>query len=133
MIQELASHYDSLASRRDDFRRKNRYYYALLEKQYRYFVPEGKRVLEIGCGTGDLLAALKPSYGVGVDISPKMIELAKEKYPALHFYAGTIQDISIDEKFDYIILSGLLGELEDIQSFPAVFKKILYAGYADHH
>ena len=117
MLQELARYYDSLASRRDDFRRKNRYYYALLDKQYRYFVPEGKKVLEIGCGTGDLLAALKPSYGMGVDISPKMIEMAKEKYPSLHFYAGTIQDITIEEKFDYIILSGLLGELEDIQTF----------------
>src|SRR5476651_1865120 len=100
MIQKLASYYDSLASRRDDFRRKNRYYYALLEKQYRYFVPEGKRILEIGCSTGDLMAALKPSYGVGVDISSKMIEIAQKKYASLHFYPGTIQDITIEEKFD---------------------------------
>ena len=56
-----------------------------LEKQYRYFVPEGKKVLEIGCGTGDLLAALKPSYGMGVDISPKMIDAAQGKYPVLAF------------------------------------------------
>src|SRR5580698_6769355 len=104
MIQELARHYDALASRRDDYRRKNRYYYAQLDKQYRYFIPEGKRVLEIGCGTGDLLAALKPSYGMGVDISPKMIERSQEKYPSLHFYAGAIQDIAIEEKFDYIVL-----------------------------
>jgi len=117
MIQELASHYDNLASRRDEFRRKNRYYYALLDRQYRYFVSEGKRVLEIGCGTGDLLAALRPSYGVGVDISPRMIERAHEKYPSLQFYKGSIADIPTDEKFDYIVLSGLLGELEDIQGF----------------
>lgn len=70
MTQKLAQYYDSLASRRDEFRRKNRYYHGLLDKQYRYFVPEGKKVLEIGCGTGALLAALKPSYGMGVDISP---------------------------------------------------------------
>jgi len=123
MIQNLARHYDSLASHRDDFRRKNRYYYALLDKQYRYFIPEGKRVLEVGCSTGDLLAALKPSYGVGVDISVKTIELARGKYPSLHFYTGTIQDIATDEKFDYIILSGLLGELEDIQSFLVSLRK----------
>jgi SAM-dependent methyltransferase len=117
MTQELARHYDSLALQRDDFRRKNRYYYALLDKQYRYFVPEGKKVMEIGCGTGDLLAALKPSYGTGVDISPKMIERAREKYPSLRFYAGVLQDVILEEKFDYIILSGLIGELEDIQTF----------------
>ena len=115
ITQKLASHYDSLVAGRDDFRRKNCYYYALLDKQYRYFIPEGKRVLEIGCSTGDLLAALKPSYGVGVEISSKMVEMARQKYPSLHFYTGAIQDISFDEKFDYIILAGLLGETEDIQ------------------
>src|SRR5208283_4629144 len=99
MEQDLARYYDSLAPRRDDFRRRNRYYYSLLEKQYRYFIPEGKRILEIGCGTGDLLAALKPSRGMGVDISPKMIESSKRKFPYLYFYAGTIQDIVIEEKF----------------------------------
>ena len=116
MIQKLIRHYDSLACRRDDFHRKNRYYYSLLNKQYRYFIPEGKRVLEVGCSTGDLLAAVKPSFGAGVDLSPKMIELAQKKYPTLHFYAGDIKDIDIDDKFDYIILSGLLGELVDIQA-----------------
>jgi len=123
MIQKLANYYDSLASRRDEFRRKNRYYYGLLDKQYRYFVPEGKKVLEIGCGAGDLLAALKPSYGMGVDISPKMIERSQEKYPSLHFHAGSIKDITIEEKFDYIVLSGLMGELEDIQAFLQSLKR----------
>jgi len=117
MVSKIAAYYDSLAPKRDDFRRKNRYYYNLVDKQYRYFVPEGKRILEIGCGTGELLAALKPSYGMGVDLSPKMIELAQKKYSFLQFYAGSIQDIKVEEKFDYIILSGLLGELEDIQGF----------------
>ena len=88
-----------------------------MEKQYRYFIPEGKRVLEIGCSTGDLLAALKPSWGVGIDISPEMVKLAQKKYPSLHFYTGTIQDMAVKEKFDYIVLSGLVGELEDIQTF----------------
>ena len=123
MTQKISHYYDSLALRRDDFRRKNRYYYALLDKQYRYFVPEGKKVMEIGCGTGDLLAVLKPSYGMGVDISSKMIQVAQEKYPSLHFYVGAIQDITIEEKFDYIILSGLIGELEDIQTFLQSLKK----------
>ncbi len=123
MIQELIRHYDSLALRRDDYRKRNYYYYSLLGKQYRYFVPEGKRVLEIGCSTGDLLASCKPSWGVGVDISPAMIELAQKKYPSLHFYVGTVQSITIKEKFDYIVLSGLVGELEDIQAFLESLKR----------
>ena len=117
MKQELVRHYDALAYRRDDFRRKNRYYYGLLDKQYQYFIPEGKKVLEIGCATGELLAAVKPSYGVGVDISPQMIKAAQAKYPLLHFTTGSIQESALEGKFDYIILSGLIGELEDIQDF----------------
>ena len=123
MTQELARHYDSLALRRDGYRHRNYYYYSLLEKQYRYFIPEGKRVLEIGCSTGDLLAALKPSWGVGVDVSPEMVELAQKKYPSLHFYTGTIQGIPVKEKFDYIVLSGLVGELKDIQAFLESLKR----------
>ncbi|MBF0504282.1 MAG: glycosyltransferase [Candidatus Omnitrophica bacterium] len=123
MTQDLARYYDSLALRRDGWRHRNYYYYSLLEKQYRYFIPEGKRVLEIGCGTGDLLAALKPSWGVGVDISDGMIEQARGKYPSLHFYKGTIQEVALTEKFDYIVLSGLLSDLEDIQTFLASLKK----------
>jgi len=122
MTQELARYYDSLALRRDDYRHRNYYYYSLLEKQYRYFIPEGKRVLEVGCSTGDLLAALNPSWGVGVDISSGMIELAKKKYPSLHFYTGTIRQMAVKEKFDYIVLSGLIGELDDIQTFFAELK-----------
>lgn len=114
---KLANFYDSLSAKRDEFRRKNRYYYFLLEKQYHYFIPEGKRVLEVGCSTGGLLWAVRPAYGVGLDISPKMIEIARSKYPSLHFYEGTINELSSKEKFDYIILSGLLGEVDDIQVF----------------
>lgn len=113
----LAQHYDSLASQRDKFRRSNEYYYALLEKQYRYFIPPAKKVLEMGCSTGDLLACLKPSLGVGIDISASMVQEARKKHPSLHFYEGEISAYPEQEKFDYIILSGLLGELEDIQSF----------------
>ncbi len=123
MLQELVHRYDMLAPKRDEFRRRNQYYHALLNKQYRYFIPEGKKILEIGCGTGDLLAALKPSYGLGLDISPKMIERATQKYPSLHFVTGTIQDLGIEDKFDYVVLSGLIGELQEIQGFLQSLKK----------
>jgi len=63
------------------------------------------------------LAALSPSYGRGIDLSPGMIDIAKKRFPQLDFSVGEIRDIEIDEKFDIVILSGLIGELEDIQGF----------------
>ena len=116
-IENIAQHYDRLADCRYKFLKRNKYYYKTLFKQYCYFIPEGKKVLEIGCATGDLLAALKPSYGLGVDISPNMIKIAKQKHSDLKFFQGAIDDFQTDVKFDYIVLQGLLGELEDIQAF----------------
>src|SRR5687768_12015799 len=74
---------DAMADRRDAFRRKNAYYHQEVERLAKFFIPKGASVLEIGCSTGDLLAALEPSRGVGVDISPRTIDIAREKHPHL--------------------------------------------------
>jgi SAM-dependent methyltransferase len=115
-MDTFAAHYNLLAARRDHFRRKHPYYYDLLYRQYRYFIPENKKVLEVGCSTGELLNALKPSLGVGIDISSDTIDCAEKKFGHLKFSQGTIENVSLDGKFDYIVLSGLLGELDDIES-----------------
>src|SRR6266436_176562 len=57
----------------------------------KFLIPQGARVLELGCGTGDLLAALAPSFGVGVDFSEHMIAEARRAYPKLTFRAGDIE------------------------------------------
>jgi SAM-dependent methyltransferase len=93
------------------------YYRSQLIKIYRHLIPENQRVLEIGCGKGDLLAAIKPSFGLGIDFSSCAIELANKSYPHLHF---NIHDahcpLKYDESFDYIILSDLTNDLWDIQN-----------------
>ncbi|HBR15312.1 MAG TPA: glycosyl transferase [Candidatus Omnitrophica bacterium] len=122
-MNEIVKHYDALASTRDQYRDKNKYYYALLHEQYAYLIPPGKKVLEVGCGTGELLKAFNPSVGYGVDISPEMVSIARQKFPQFSFQAGEISELKTDEKFDYIILSGLLGELDDIQEFLRQLKK----------
>ncbi len=123
LMKDIVNHYNRLASLRDHYRKKNSYFYALLYKQYKYLVPKGKKVLEVGCSTGELLNVLEPSFGVGIDVSGEMIQIARQKYPHLEFHEGQISDLKIDEKFDYIILSGLLGELEDIQQFLKSLRK----------
>jgi ubiquinone/menaquinone biosynthesis C-methylase UbiE len=123
MNEQLARHYDGVASKRDYYRLSHHYYYSLLAKQYRYFIPEGKRVLEVGSGTGDLLAAVNPSVGVGVDLSPKMVEIARKKYPHLRFESGPVDVLGDAGTFDYIILAGVLGEVEDVQAFLQSLRK----------
>lgn len=106
---------DAQAPESDFWRRKNRYYYEEVERIVRFHVPRGPSVLEIGCGTGDLLAALAPARGVGIDISPKVLEIARSKHPGLTFLAGDAEDIPLSEPFDYVLLSDLIGYLDDVQ------------------
>lgn len=47
-----------------------RYYQSRLAEIYKLSVPPGMRILELGCGEGDLLAKLEPAYGYGIDLSP---------------------------------------------------------------
>src|SRR6266566_3760470 len=61
----------------------------------KFLIPEGARVLELGCGTGDLLAALKPSLGVGVDFSESMVAQARKAHPDLTFVVGDIEDAAL--------------------------------------
>lgn len=122
-MKELIAHYDALSSKRAYYLEKNSYYHALLRKQYQYFIPKGKKILEVGCSTGDLLADLEPAHGVGIDISSGMINIARRKFPHLEFHECPIWDLKSGEKFDYVILSGLLGELDDIQTFFEILKK----------
>jgi SAM-dependent methyltransferase len=97
--------------------RTRHYYRERLIEVYRFLVPEGMRVLEIGCGKGDLLAALRPSRGVGIDFSQRTLSEARAAHPGLQFTQMDAQHIDLDEKFDYIICSDLLNELWDVQSF----------------
>jgi SAM-dependent methyltransferase len=106
---------DSQAAESVRWRRKNRYYYEEVERIVRFHVPRGASVLEIGCGTGDLLAALEPSRGVGIDISPNTVEIARGKHPGVTFVAGDAEDLPVAEPFDYVILSDLIGYLDDVQ------------------
>lgn len=114
--QNRISHWDSIACKRDTWRGLGKWYHARLQEIYRFHVAPNQRVLELGCGTGDLLAAVQPVRGVGVDFSEEMIRRARVKHPELEFMHADAHDLSeIRETFDIIILSDLVNDLWDVQ------------------
>jgi SAM-dependent methyltransferase len=110
--------------------RMQRGFHAQVHAHFRHQIPEDESVLELGCGAGDLLAALNPRHGVGLDFSPRMIACARERHgarPGLEFRVADVSKEHFDEKFDHIILDYLTGYLPDIQQ---VFERLHDAAHA---
>jgi Glycosyl transferase family 2/Methyltransferase domain len=100
------------AERRDEWIEGNRYYYERVKRILRYIIEPGKRVLEIRCQTGHLLDAVEPGYGIGVEISAKLVAIAAAKYPRLRFVRSDPESLDLEENFDYIILSHIFDTVD---------------------
>jgi len=111
----LIQYFDALAPERERWVRRNAYYHKQLAKTFSFYIPPNSSVIEIGCGIGQLLDALKPAHGLGIDISPNMIQVARSKYPHLEFRVGDVENLDVEEEFDYVIVSDLVGFLYDVQ------------------
>ncbi|MEA2952038.1 MAG: hypothetical protein QOJ96_1558 [Alphaproteobacteria bacterium] len=112
---------NELSAERERWVRKGAFFHSEDLRYLKFVIPEGSRVLELGCGTGHLLAALKPSYGVGVDFSEGMLSQARQANSELTFLQGDIEDPdfirSLPGPFDAILIADTLGTLDDCQSF----------------
>ena len=111
----IAAFFDSFAPVERRWRRRNRTYHALLARIMRFLVLPGSTVLEIGSGSGDLLAELRPARGVGIDVSEGMVQLARESHPELEFFVAAGEELDLDgQTFDYIVLSDLVPYVHDL-------------------
>jgi SAM-dependent methyltransferase len=70
----------------------------------------GERVLDLGCGTGHLTAAIAQASGnvVGLDHSAEMLAQARAAYPQLSFLQGDARDFRFEEPFDAVLSNAML-------------------------
>ena len=111
----LREHFNRLASQRAYWRNKASAYYEDQARYFKFLVPQGLRVLEIGSSLGDLLAALTPSRGVGVDLSEAMVSEANRRHPSLEFLVGDVETLELHETFDVVILADVIGHFLDVE------------------
>jgi len=141
--KRIQSYYDAMASKRDEWIRRNIYFHEEDWKYLRFIVPKYASVLEVGCGTGQLLGALNPAVGVGIDISPAMIEKARENHPNFDFRVGDAADPavydSLNTQFDYVVISDSIGMFYDCMAVFEAIQKVcspstrLVVSYYNYH
>ena len=128
-------HQNKTAALRERWIEANRYFYDRVKKLLSFIVEPGKTVLEIRSLTGDMLAAVQPSRGVGVEIGEVMVGIAKARHGDLEFVQCDPEDLNLGEKFDYIIFNhvfdtvDVLKVLERIRSHCAAEACLIIVNY----
>lgn len=119
--EQILAHSEKYAASRSEWRSKAAFFHREDEAYLRFLIPKNARVLEIGCGIGDTLAALEPAYGVGIDFSPALIDVARSRHPEFRFVVGDAENsetiASVEGPFDYILVLDTIGSLDDCQKF----------------
>src|SRR5213079_8163 len=121
--QRTRDHLAKIAPRREGWITNNKYYYELLVRLLRFLVEPQKRVLSVRCDTGNLLAAVRPSEGKGIDICAEMVEIAQQRNPSLNFAVAFPDKEEFrhsfrpGEKFDYILFNDIGDTVDVLQAF----------------
>lgn len=120
--QSIKDFMDKSSKSRTQWIKNARYYYDDLDKFFQYHLPQVDSVLEVGTGTGELIAKINAKKRTGIDLSLKMLKIAHKKFPDIEFIEQDVESIQLKKKYDAIIISDTIGYFEDVQ---VAFKKLL--------
>lgn len=112
---DIKSYFTSLAPSWARYRSHRTYYWRQITSFVSFYMNPGQSVLEIGCAAGDLIAGVPGARKVGVDFCPELIAQARVAHPDVEFHIMDAEDMTLDEKFDVILLSNLVGYLDDVE------------------
>lgn len=101
MFSRSAQYYDEIYAAVDkDYPAEARKIHQFIQKHKR---SGGNRLLDVACGTGMHAGYLCQDYAVeGLDFDPKMLSIARQKYPSLRFHQGDMADFHLNRQFDVI-------------------------------
>ena len=95
---------------------KNNFYHRHMHRLIRGMVPPRAKIVDLGCGTGDLLAELKPEAAIGLNVAEALTTLARQKHPEFEFETVEVDHAKIPASFqpDYLVLNNMLDYIYDL-------------------
>ncbi len=129
MRKEIFEHFEKIAPHYDQFKKRNYYYYRQLKELYLEEIKNAKTalVLEIGTGTGEILAVINPGFGLGIDPIYEMVKIATYKFREkknLSFIIAEAEALPLKFHFDYIILPDVIEHLHNVNDALREIKRI---------
>jgi SAM-dependent methyltransferase len=112
-LQKVADFYDQAPV---EANWAGRNYRERLAHYLRLMIPPDSSVLEIGCGSGELLAQLPNRDVTGVDLSARQIARARQRLPFGSFHVQAAEQLNLDGSFDYIVISDTINQAIDVQA-----------------
>ena len=113
--EEVSKHFDRIAQDYDRYKQNHGYYHNALKRGLKSLIKPEASILDWGCGTGDILAFLKPSYGVGFDLSSEMVKLAERKFKKARNLSFVDSQNQISGVFNYIVMVDVIEHLTNPQ------------------
>lgn len=93
----------------------NAYYYGYIRKLLTFIVEKGKRVLCLRSDIGQYLDWVQPSRGLGIEISPRLVEIARSRCPQYEFRHAYFEDLDLNETFDYVLITNGINNVFGVQ------------------
>jgi ubiquinone/menaquinone biosynthesis C-methylase UbiE len=126
-LSAIKAYFDSVARNRKN-RKLSAYYWKEISDYCNYFSHEDSSVLEVGCGSGDLLASIAGSKKTGIDFSEPFITWAKDRHKDknIEFLVMDANNITLSGTYDLVILSNLIGVVDDIERVFEQVRKVCH-------
>ena len=118
--REVREHYDRVSGERARYIETNAYYYEQIYRLLRTIIPPGKRVLQVGCLTPDILNAVAPKVGVGIDSSEKLVQTAARRFPHLQFRLHEDYRLDAEEAFDFVVIMDINDQVDPMAALRAL-------------
>lgn len=124
MYSTSAQYYDEIYTSFKDYAAEVSKAHKIIQQ---YKQSTGKSLLDVACGTGGHIGLLARHYQVeGLDLDPKMLAVAKKKYPKIRFHQGDMTDLNLGRQFDVVVC--LFSSIGYVKTIPRLQKAIKNLG-----